>query len=87
MPSDSVISGNQSDCNSVKACLVQCGLCHGTSGAFRRTLKGQWVHSFCAEVIGSCFSTYCCFAWLIYILKLLPLSLVAIGDHIQKRAT
>lgn len=49
MPSDSVISGNQSDCNGVKACLVQCGLCHGTSGAFRRTLKGQWVHAFCAE--------------------------------------
>jgi hypothetical protein len=49
MPSDSVISGNQSDCNGVKACLVQCGLCHGTSGAFRRTVKGQWVHAFCAE--------------------------------------
>jgi len=46
---DSVLSGNQSDCNGVKACLVQCGLCHGTSGAFRRTTKGQWVHAFCAE--------------------------------------
>jgi hypothetical protein len=51
MPSDSVISRNQSDCNGVKACLVQCGLCHGTSGAFRRTVKGQWVHAFCAEVM------------------------------------
>ncbi|XP_062233262.1 uncharacterized protein LOC133930603 isoform X3 [Phragmites australis] len=49
MPSDSVISGSQSDCNGAKACLVQCGLCHGTSGAFRKTLKGQWVHAFCAE--------------------------------------
>ncbi|KAG2610278.1 hypothetical protein PVAP13_4KG179200 [Panicum virgatum] len=49
MPLDSVISCNQSDCNGVKACLVQCGLCHGSSGAFRRTTKGQWVHAFCAE--------------------------------------
>lgn len=51
MPLDSVISGNQSDCNGAKAFLVQCGLCHGTSGAFRKTLKGQWVHAFCAEVM------------------------------------
>ena len=51
MPLDSVLSGNQSDCNGVKACLVQCGLCHGTSGAFRRATKGQWVHAFCAEVM------------------------------------
>ncbi|CAL5051735.1 unnamed protein product [Urochloa decumbens] len=49
MPSDSVISGNQTDSDGVKACLVQCGLCHGTSGAFRRTMKEQWVHAFCAE--------------------------------------
>ncbi|KAF8772708.1 hypothetical protein HU200_005676 [Digitaria exilis] len=49
MPLDSVISCNQSDCNGAKAFLVQCGLCHGTSGAFRKTLKGQWVHAFCAE--------------------------------------
>ncbi|KAK3131904.1 hypothetical protein QOZ80_6AG0513210 [Eleusine coracana subsp. coracana] len=46
---DTVLSGNQSDCTGVKACSVQCGLCHGTSGAFRKTLKGQWVHAFCAE--------------------------------------
>ncbi|AQK83122.1 uncharacterized protein [Zea mays] len=49
MPSDSVTSGEQSDQNGPKACLVQCGLCHGTSGAFRKTVKGQWVHAFCAE--------------------------------------
>ncbi|KAJ1258529.1 hypothetical protein BS78_10G082300 [Paspalum vaginatum] len=48
-PSDSVSSGDQSDRNGAKVCLVECGLCHGTSGAFRKTLKGQWVHAFCAE--------------------------------------
>jgi hypothetical protein len=26
-------------------------MCHGTSGAFRKTTDGQWVHAFCAEVI------------------------------------
>jgi len=51
MPSDFVVSGELSDQNGAKACLVQCGLCHGTSGAFRKTVKGQWVHAFCAEVI------------------------------------
>ncbi|KAL6605990.1 hypothetical protein ACP70R_041643 [Stipagrostis hirtigluma subsp. patula] len=49
MQSDCVVSDNQSDCNSAKACLAQCALCHGTSGAFRKTVKGQWVHAFCAE--------------------------------------
>ncbi|KAL6861844.1 hypothetical protein ACP4OV_017544 [Aristida adscensionis] len=49
MPSASVVSCNQSDCNGAKAYLVRCGLCHGTSGAFRKTLKGHWVHAFCAE--------------------------------------
>ncbi|XP_062228389.1 uncharacterized protein LOC133926457 isoform X1 [Phragmites australis] len=49
LPSDSAISGNQSNCSGAKVCLVQCGLCYGTSGAFRKTLKGQWVHAFCAE--------------------------------------
>jgi formate dehydrogenase maturation protein FdhE len=48
MPLDAVISSNQS--GGAKARLVQCGLCHGTAGAFRKTLKGQWVHAFCAEV-------------------------------------
>jgi hypothetical protein len=58
---DTVISGKQSDCSSAKACLAQCGLCHGTSGAFRKTLKGQWVHAFCAEVLIYLFSLYSCF--------------------------
>lgn len=48
-PLDSVISGGQSEVNGGKACLVECGLCHRTSGAFRKTVKGQWVHAFCAE--------------------------------------
>uniref|UniRef100_A0A804PTS4 PHD-type domain-containing protein n=1 Tax=Zea mays TaxID=4577 RepID=A0A804PTS4_MAIZE len=29
--------------------LHQCGMCHGTSGAFRKTVDGKWVHAFCAE--------------------------------------
>uniref|UniRef100_A0A0D9WN48 PHD-type domain-containing protein n=1 Tax=Leersia perrieri TaxID=77586 RepID=A0A0D9WN48_9ORYZ len=48
MPSDAV-AGSPSDCNGAKPCLAQCNLCHGTSGAFRKTIKGQWVHAFCAE--------------------------------------
>ncbi|KAF0902609.1 hypothetical protein E2562_018101 [Oryza meyeriana var. granulata] len=48
MPSDAV-AGSQSDCNGAKPCFVQCDLCHGTSGAFRKTIKGRWVHAFCAE--------------------------------------
>ncbi|XP_015694147.1 uncharacterized protein LOC102713003 isoform X1 [Oryza brachyantha] len=48
MPSDAV-AGSQSDCNGAKPCLAQCDLCNGTSGAFRKTIKGRWVHSFCAE--------------------------------------
>ncbi|KAL5199481.1 hypothetical protein ABZP36_020684 [Zizania latifolia] len=48
MPSD-IVDGSQSDCNGAKSCLAQCALCHGTSGAFRKTIKGQWVHAFCAE--------------------------------------
>jgi hypothetical protein len=51
IPLDTVLSGKQSDCNGLKACSVQCGLCYGTSGAFRKTMKGQWVHAFCAEVL------------------------------------
>ncbi|KAF0931283.1 hypothetical protein E2562_002630, partial [Oryza meyeriana var. granulata] len=39
----------QSDCNGTKLSLVQCDLCHGTSGAFRKTADGQWIHAFCAE--------------------------------------
>ncbi|KAL5225734.1 hypothetical protein ABZP36_012373 [Zizania latifolia] len=48
MPSD-IVTASQSDCNGSKSCLAQCVLCHGTSGAFRKTIKGQWVHAFCAE--------------------------------------
>ncbi|KAL6635194.1 hypothetical protein ACP70R_027865 [Stipagrostis hirtigluma subsp. patula] len=40
---------NQSDCNGGKLSLARCGMCHGTSGAFRKTADGQWVHAFCAE--------------------------------------
>ncbi|PNT76231.1 uncharacterized protein LOC100828066 isoform X2 [Brachypodium distachyon] len=47
--SDAVISGMQSDCSGAKSFLVQCCLCDGTSGAFRKTTKGKWVHAFCAE--------------------------------------
>ncbi|XP_040969610.1 uncharacterized protein [Gossypium hirsutum] len=28
---------------------AECGLCGGTTGAFRKSLDGQWVHAFCAE--------------------------------------
>ncbi|KAK8478088.1 hypothetical protein V6N11_060195 [Hibiscus sabdariffa] len=28
---------------------VECGLCGGTTGAFRKSVEGQWVHAFCAE--------------------------------------
>lgn len=30
-------------------CGVECALCGGFSGAFKRTTDGQWVHVFCAE--------------------------------------
>ncbi|KAM3194407.1 hypothetical protein ACQJBY_070845 [Aegilops geniculata] len=49
MLSDAVVSDSQSDCSGSKSWLVQCGLCHGTSGALRKTTNGQWVHAFCAE--------------------------------------
>ncbi|KAI3991006.1 hypothetical protein MKX01_026190 [Papaver californicum] len=33
-----------------KPCFpAQCSLCGGSSGAFRKSTDGQWVHSFCAE--------------------------------------
>ncbi|OVA04768.1 zinc finger protein [Macleaya cordata] len=33
-----------------KPCFVaQCSLCGGTTGAFRWSTDGQWVHAFCAE--------------------------------------
>ncbi|XP_061350490.1 uncharacterized protein LOC133295665 isoform X2 [Gastrolobium bilobum] len=28
---------------------AECALCGGTTGAFRKTSDGQWVHAFCAE--------------------------------------
>ncbi|CAM0913860.1 unnamed protein product [Alopecurus aequalis] len=49
MQPDAVISASPSDSSGVISWLVQCGLCHGTLGAFRKTTKGQWVHAFCAE--------------------------------------
>lgn len=30
-------------------CGVECALCGGLSGAFKRTTDDQWVHAFCAE--------------------------------------
>nr|GMD74160.1 histone-lysine N-methyltransferase atx1 [Ipomoea batatas] len=33
-----------------KPCFVaECGLCGGTTGAFRKSTDGQWVHAVCAE--------------------------------------
>ncbi|XP_038715589.1 uncharacterized protein LOC120009189 isoform X2 [Tripterygium wilfordii] len=31
--------------------VAECGLCGGTTGAFRKSSDGQWVHAFCAEWI------------------------------------
>ncbi|TVU01726.1 hypothetical protein EJB05_52812, partial [Eragrostis curvula] len=42
-------TSDQSDCNGRKLPVARCGMCHGTSGAFRKTSDGQWVHAFCAE--------------------------------------
>lgn len=28
----------------------ECSLCGGTTGAFRKSTDGKWVHAFCAEV-------------------------------------
>ncbi|KAL5212227.1 hypothetical protein ABZP36_023074 [Zizania latifolia] len=47
--SESATVGDQSDRNGTNLSLVQCDLCHGTSGAFRKTADGQWIHAFCAE--------------------------------------
>lgn len=30
---------------------AECGLCGGTTGAFRKSVNGLWIHAFCAEVI------------------------------------
>ncbi|XP_031273102.1 uncharacterized protein LOC116131586 [Pistacia vera] len=29
--------------------VAECGLCGGTTGAFRKSADGHWVHAFCAE--------------------------------------
>ena len=33
--------------------IVRCALCGNSSGAFRKTMDGLWVHAFCAEVYDS----------------------------------
>nr|CAB3448003.1 unnamed protein product [Digitaria exilis] len=43
------ITSDKSDCNGNKLPFARCSMCHGTSGAFRKTTGGQWVHAFCAE--------------------------------------
>ncbi|XP_020275460.1 uncharacterized protein LOC109849974 isoform X2 [Asparagus officinalis] len=41
---------NQTVENRDRSCLViECGLCGGGYGAFRKATNGQWVHAFCAE--------------------------------------
>lgn len=43
-----------------KPCFVaECGLCGGTTGAFRKSTDGQWVHAVCAEVL-EVFPNICC---------------------------
>lgn len=38
--------------------VAECALCGGTTGAFRKSSDGQWVHAFCAEVINSTFDSF-----------------------------
>lgn len=33
-----------------KPFVAECALCGGTTGAFRKSSDGQWVHAYCAEV-------------------------------------
>lgn len=40
---------SEADCNDKYVSMVRCALCHGTSGAFRKTIDDQWIHAFCAE--------------------------------------
>ncbi|KAM0926887.1 hypothetical protein ACQ4PT_003056 [Festuca glaucescens] len=47
--SEAVSSSGEADCNDKYVSLVRCALCHGTSGAFRKTIDDQWIHAFCAE--------------------------------------
>jgi len=30
--------------------VAECGLCGTSTGAFRKSTNGEWVHAFCAEV-------------------------------------
>ncbi|KAI5445693.1 hypothetical protein KIW84_013788 [Lathyrus oleraceus] len=42
--------------------IAECTLCGGTTGAFRKSSDGQWVHAFCAEWLfehGVCMK--CCY--------------------------
>ncbi|WVZ73483.1 hypothetical protein U9M48_021783 [Paspalum notatum var. saurae] len=47
--SEAATIGDKSQYNSKKLSFARCGLCHGTSGAFRKAADGKWVHAFCAE--------------------------------------
>ncbi|XP_066332609.1 uncharacterized protein [Miscanthus floridulus] len=47
--SEAATVSDKSHCNGKKLPFAQCGMCHGTSGAFRKTVDGKWVHAFCAE--------------------------------------
>ncbi|KQK01719.1 uncharacterized protein LOC100826983 isoform X2 [Brachypodium distachyon] len=47
--SEAAGSTDRLDCNETNLSLVQCGLCHGRSGAFRKAIDRQWIHAFCAE--------------------------------------
>ena len=61
--SEAATVSDKSHCNGKKLPFAQCGMCHGTSGAFRKTVDGKWIHAFCAEVVISSFLfPYCCFA-------------------------
>ncbi|CAD6242208.1 unnamed protein product [Miscanthus lutarioriparius] len=47
--SEAATVSDKSHCNGKKLPFAQCGMCHGTSGAFRKTVDGKWIHAFCAE--------------------------------------
>ncbi|KAJ1281194.1 hypothetical protein BS78_04G289000 [Paspalum vaginatum] len=47
--SEAATIGDKSQYNSKRLSFARCGMCHGTSGAFRKTADGKWVHAFCAE--------------------------------------
>ncbi|KAH0451373.1 hypothetical protein IEQ34_018672 [Dendrobium chrysotoxum] len=48
--SNTLSPGNQQLGSGEKTCSrVQCSLCSGVTGAFRKSTNGEWVHAFCAE--------------------------------------